>query len=135
MQLDDTRAPNGAVRLACSARSQATCLGEGRRRARCTGVEQLRKAMATADPASACPHGPDAGYRAAARNAAPRPGGPRPVRHRPARHPEGRAAPGLAVSAGRLADAGWTADAYRTLVLCLGRREERSHRTCPGSRG
>nr|WP_255426620.1 endolytic transglycosylase MltG [Pseudonocardia sp. C8] len=121
VQLDDTRAPNGAVSPGVLSQiSGATCLGEADGAPRCTGVEQLRKAMATADPAAlGVPAWARAGYRAAA----------------PERRLEGLVAPGpydidprgtpedvlrqvLAVSAGRLADAGLDGpDAYRTLVL------------------
>lgn len=121
VQLDDTRAPNGTVSPGVLSQiSQATCLGEADGEARCTGVEDLRAAMAGADPAAiGVPEWAHAGYRAAA----------------PERRMEGLVTPGpydidprgapeevlrevLAISAERLADAGLSGDdAYRTLIL------------------
>lgn len=121
VQLDDTRAPDGTVSPGVLSQiSQATCLGEADGEARCTGVEDLRAAMAEADPAAiGVPEWAHAGYRAAA----------------PERRMEGLVAPGpydidprgnpeevlrdvLAISAERLADAGLSGDdAYRTLIL------------------
>lgn len=121
VQLDDTRAPNGAVSPGVLSQiSRATCLGEADGDARCTGVEELRSAMASADPAElGVPQWAHAGFRAAA----------------PERRLEGLVAPGpydidprgtpqdvlrevLEISAQRLADSGLGgADAYRTLVL------------------
>ena len=121
VQLDDTRAPNGEVTPGVLSQiSQATCLGEADGEPRCTGVEELRDAMATADPAEiGVPEWARAGYSAAA----------------PERRMEGLVAPGpydidpqgapedvlrevLAISSERLADAGLSGEqAYRTLVL------------------
>lgn len=121
VQLDDTRAPNGDVSPGVLTQiSQATCLGEADGEVRCTGVEELRTAMAEADPAAiGVPEWAHDGYRAAA----------------PERRMEGLVAPGpydidprgtpeevladvLAISGERLAAGGLTEeDAYRTLIL------------------
>ncbi|ALL76545.1 hypothetical protein AD006_16710 [Pseudonocardia sp. EC080610-09] len=121
VQLDDTRAPNGAVSPGVLSQiSQATCLGAADGEATCTGVDELRAAMASADPeAIGVPDWAHDGFRAAA----------------PERRMEGLVAPGpydidprgspedvlrevLAISGQRLDEGGLTGeDAYRTLVL------------------
>lgn len=121
VQLDDTRAPDGTVSPGVLSQiSEATCLGAGTGEPRCTGVDELRSAMAGADPAElGVPQWAHRGFRAAA----------------PERRLEGLIAPGtydfdptgtpeeilgavLATSAERLAAAGLSGpDAYRTLIV------------------
>lgn len=121
VQLDDTRAPDGTVTPGVLSQiSQATCLGEADGEARCTGVDELRAAMASADPAAiGVPEWARAGFTSAA----------------PERRLEGLVAPGpydidprgtpqevladvLAISSARLAEAGLGGEnAYRTLVI------------------
>ncbi|SFN59961.1 UPF0755 protein [Pseudonocardia ammonioxydans] len=121
VQLDDTRAPNGELSPGVLSQiSQATCLGEADGEPRCTGVDELRAAMAGADPAEiGVPEWAHAGFRNAV----------------PERRLEGLVAPGpydldprgtpeevlrevLEISAERLADAGLGGeDAYRTLIV------------------
>lgn len=69
IQLDDTRAPDGAVTPGVLSQiSSATCVGEGARR-RCLGVETLRTTMATTAPAAlGVPEWARAGFTAAAPN-------------------------------------------------------------------
>ncbi|MEU6699369.1 endolytic transglycosylase MltG [Pseudonocardia sp. NPDC046786] len=121
VQIDDTSAPNGTVSPGVLTQiSQATCLGGADGEPVCTGVDELRAAMADADPADlGVPEWAHAGYRNAA----------------PERRMEGLVAPGpydidpqgapqdvlrevLTTSAERLADAGLSGEgAYRTLIV------------------
>ncbi|MEQ3549807.1 endolytic transglycosylase MltG [Pseudonocardia nematodicida] len=121
VQLDDTRAPNGDVSAGVITQiSEATCLGRADDEPRCTTPDQLREAMAAADPAAiGVPDWAADGFRAAT----------------PERRLEGLIAPGpynidpvgnpdqvlrevLEISSARLAEAGLSGEgAYRTLVL------------------
>lgn len=121
VQVDDTRAPDGTVSPGVLSQiSSATCLARDTDEPRCTTAEDLRAAMAAADPAEVgVPEWARAGVLAAA----------------PERRLEGLVAPGpydldptgspdevlrevLTASAERLAAAGLEGpDAYRTLVL------------------
>ncbi|MFP5021433.1 endolytic transglycosylase MltG [Pseudonocardia phyllosphaerae] len=121
VQLDDTKAPDGTVAPGVLTQiSRATCLGTGDDQPRCTSVDELRKAMAGADPAElGVPTWARAGYKAAA----------------PQRRLEGLVAPGpydvdptagpqdvlrqvVSASAERLEAAGLRGgESYKTLIL------------------